>query len=106
MQWYVEDIDADLGCLDMTFEIGDIIAAIENSETENAGSGYFGLRDYVAQLSINLDGVYKGYKTSLKATNSVDFVPATTRDKMTKLVKRQSIINGTVLGTYYFNPES
>lgn len=75
MNRYEESIDANLGILDVSYGLGDIIIAIENSATENPGSGYYGLKDYIAQITHSLEGDNEGYSTSVTCTNTIDFTP-------------------------------
>jgi len=70
-----ETIDANLGILDISYGLGDIIIAIENSMTENPGSGYYALKDYISQITHNLEGDNEGYATTVACTNRTDFTP-------------------------------
>lgn len=89
MNRYDEDINANLGILDSSYGLGDIIIAIENSATENPGSGYYGMADYVAQISHALEGDTKGYSTSLVCTNKTDFTPRDYDKMVSKVYRRQ-----------------
>ena len=91
---HTETIDADLGVLDLTYELGDIIVAIENSATENVGSGYYGLRDYVSQLSWSLEGDNEGYTTRLTATNDIEFTPQDFEKVVANTIRRPSVLRG------------
>lgn len=75
MNKYDEDINANLGILDISYGLGDIIVAIENSMTENPDSGYYMLKDYIAQITHTLEGESSGYTTAIVCTNKVDFTP-------------------------------
>ncbi len=76
LNWCKENISAELGILNTTYKIGDIITSIVNSETENANSGYFNLRDYVSTMTITLAGETRGYSTALSITNDINYTPA------------------------------
>ena len=90
--WYAETVAADLGILDVSYKLGDSIVAIVNSETEERNSGYYGLKDYVSQLEISLNGDNKGYSTTITATNEVDYTPKTTEDNRVDEIRRPGIL--------------
>lgn len=88
---YDETIDADIGILDIGYELGDIIFAIENSATEEDGSGYYMLRDYVAQVTHSLEGENKGYTTTISCTNVTEFTPRDFDKVVRKVMHRPSV---------------
>ncbi len=100
-----ETINADLGTLDDSYELGDVIVAIENSKTENPGSGYYGIKDYVKNISWRLEGDNKGYTTALTCTNDVQFSPKDFEKVVARTVKRPSVLRGTYKASSYLKVE-
>ena len=101
-----ETISADLGVLDNSYQLGDIIVAVENSKNENFGSGYYGVKDYISQISWNLEGQNRGYTTILTCTNDVEYTPSDFDKTMSETIKRPSVLDGVYKNNSYLEVEN
>jgi hypothetical protein len=101
VNWYKETLDIDLGILNLSYKLGDLIGSITNSETSNTDSGYYGLKDYISSLSISLEGETKGYNTKLVATNDTEFVASEYNKEREDLLRRQEMKNGSYRGSKF-----
>ena len=75
INWYKENVSADLGVLNTSYKLADIITSIKNSETVHNNSGYFDMRDYVSAIVISMKGETEGYTTTLSLSNDINFTP-------------------------------
>jgi hypothetical protein len=74
IEMYEETITVDLGWMDFSYNIGEIITAVEGSEIANVNnSGYYGLLDYISEVKLSLNGETKGYSVTVVATNIKEY---------------------------------
>lgn len=104
---HTENINVDLGVLDLTYNLGDIIVAVENSAVEgDYGSGYYGLKDYISQITWSMEGGNQSYTTRVVATNDVGFTPKDFDKVIGDTIRRPSVLRGNYKSNSYLKVDT
>lgn len=95
IQLFKENLSVNFGILDLSYGLGDVIIAIENSSVEDdLDSGYQYMRDYISQVDLTLDGNSQCYSTGIIASNDIEFSPKNFESKLQKIIATPSVLRG------------
>lgn len=68
---YYESFEVDIGRIDASYEVGDRIVQIVNSELENGNGGYYGLNALIEKIDIESSGDNDAYTMKLSIRNNI-----------------------------------
>lgn len=78
---YVENFDVDLGRVDTSYEIGDRISRIVNSETSDGAGGYFNMKAIITQISLESVGDSDAFTMKMQIQNNIPPNPILLQEK-------------------------
>jgi hypothetical protein len=68
---YYESFEVDVGRIDASYEVGDRVVQIVNSELDNGQGGYYGLNALIEKIDIESVGENDAYTMKLSIRNNI-----------------------------------